>query len=155
MLKISFIIIQIAYFTFSRNVFCDGVYYFSLKQLPNFNYDLRSLMQSLLGLQFSQDVSEYFQNQKKMLLIFDDFDMIVNSFTHSQQQKVKFFEYLFFYINKFEIQYILVTQESLSSLLEQKNNPLSCIKSNMYYHEVKLFTRNESLNFLDSLLDLE
>ncbi|EAS04919.2 AAA family ATPase (macronuclear) [Tetrahymena thermophila SB210] len=146
---------QIAYFTFTRNTFCDGVYYFSLKDLPNHNYDLRNLMSSLLGLQFSQDVCEYFQNQKKMLLIFDDFDIIINSFNPSNDYKIKFFEYLFFYINKFDIHYILVTQKSLRPTLEQKNCPLSCIKSNMHYHEIKLFSRKESLNFLDSLLDLE
>ncbi|KAL4434528.1 hypothetical protein ABPG74_007312 [Tetrahymena malaccensis] len=146
---------QIAYFTFTRNTFCDGVYYFSLKDLPNHNYDLRNLMSSLLGLQFSQDVCEYFQNQKKMLLIFDDFDMIINSFNPQNEYKIKFFEYLFFYINKFDIHYILVTQKSLRPTLEQKNCPLSCIKSNMHYHEIKFFSRKESLNFLDSLLDLE
>ncbi|KAL4481100.1 hypothetical protein ABPG72_015055 [Tetrahymena utriculariae] len=146
---------QIAYFTFTRNTFCDGVYYFSLKDLPNHNYDLRNLMSSLLGLQFSQDVCEYFQNQKKMLLIFDDFDMIINSFNPQNDYKIKFFEYLFFYINKFDIHYILVTQKSIRPTLEQKNCPLSCIKSNMHYHEIKLFSRKESLNFLDSLLDLE
>jgi len=43
---------QLAYFTFSRNTFSDGVYYFSMKELVNFNYDLKQYMESLLGLQF-------------------------------------------------------------------------------------------------------
>jgi len=50
-IDISFFL-QLAYFTFSRNTFSDGVYYFSMKELVNFNYDLKQYMESLLGLQF-------------------------------------------------------------------------------------------------------
>lgn len=62
----------------------------------------------------------------------------------------------------YDIHYVLITNKSLRHVLTnskqpQNNNNSSPyhLKPNMYYHEIKQFSRKEALNFLDSLLDLE
>ncbi len=52
-------------------------------------------MDSILGLDFSQDMQKYLKN-KQILLIFDNFDYLLQN-QYEYNQKVDNFEFIFFY----------------------------------------------------------
>ena len=60
------------YFLLTRNIFPDGIFYFPLKNMKNHN--LKNMMQDTFGPKFENNMKNFFRG-KKMLLIFDDFDV--------------------------------------------------------------------------------
>lgn len=70
-------VLEIAYYLVQRNAFPDGVFYVPLRKLKSMNFfDLleRTLNSGSLGDSMDKNIKNFFRN-KKMLLIFDDFDV--------------------------------------------------------------------------------
>jgi KaiC/GvpD/RAD55 family RecA-like ATPase len=67
--------ISFAYLMLKRNFYKDGIFYFSLDKLNEAKYEknLINLMKIEFGQQFAKNMNEFFSN-KKMLIIFDNFD---------------------------------------------------------------------------------
>ena len=59
------------YFLLARNIFPDGIFYFPLKNMKN---SLKDMMKETFGPKFDNNMKNFFRD-KKMLLIFDDFDV--------------------------------------------------------------------------------
>ena len=92
-----------------RNVYPDGVYYFALKQIRTLNYTqstTKDLMKLQLGDSFFQDPESFFFG-KKMLIIFDDFELI------SKTQEVCNPTYLLRAMNDNEIHTLMISREAI------------------------------------------
>ena len=64
--------LQIGRFLLTRDIFRDGIFYFPLKNMRG--SDLENTMKATFGSKFQSNVKSFFR-EKKMLLIFDDFDV--------------------------------------------------------------------------------
>ena len=67
-------LLQAAYQFTVHNAFPDGIYYFGLKALLSSKKELTDMMKEVFGSKFENNIKNFFR-EKKMLLIFDDFDL--------------------------------------------------------------------------------
>ena len=95
------------YYVYSRLLFKHGVFYFSFKDLKQYNDDMKELMKKELGEDFSKYIQTYFEN-KSILFIFDDFDTIINS-----GNEIIFKHHIFHSLNKEKILYIICSRKNL------------------------------------------
>lgn len=73
-------VLQMGYYILNRNLFPDGIFYIPIKALKyklNQDYHMEDLLWETLGLDFQSGFVNFFKG-KKMLLIFDDFDLFYN-----------------------------------------------------------------------------
>ena len=65
-------VLQTSYYLLTRNFFPDGIFYFPLKNIRN--QALKDMMKDTFGPKFENNMKNFFRD-KKMLLVFDDFDV--------------------------------------------------------------------------------
>ena len=71
-------VLEIAYYLIQRNAFSDGIFYIPLRKLKSMNFFEileKTLNSAALGDSMDKNIKNFFRN-KKMLLIFDDFDVL-------------------------------------------------------------------------------
>ena len=66
--------LQAAYLLALQNRFPDGIFYFGLKMILNSKKELTDIMKEVFGSKFENNIKNFFR-EKKMLIIFDDFDL--------------------------------------------------------------------------------
>lgn len=99
----------VGYFMLRSERFKDGVFYFALKDIrKKFHSDLRELMKTEFGEEFAKEIHCYFKN-KKMLLVFDDFDEILKN-----DSDIVSYMHIFCTLKDYNIPYILVTKAKLT-----------------------------------------
>lgn len=88
-----------SYFLLTRNIFPDGIFYFSLKAMQN--QELKDIMKDTFGPKFENNMKNFFRD-KKMLLIFDDFDIFY-------QKSNEFPRLIFLTLRECEIATLVIT----------------------------------------------
>jgi len=116
--------------------FKDGVFYFKLGDIrKKFNSDLRELMKTVFGEEFAKEIHCYFKN-KKMLLVFDDYDEILKN-----DSDIISYMHIFCTLKEDNIPYILVTKNKLGC---KKN-----IDRVALYHKLQPLDEAEAREFLE------
>ena len=120
-----------------RTGFKDGVFYFKLGDLRSkkYNSDLRELMKPVFGEEFPKEIHCYFKN-KKMLLIFDDYDEIIKN-----DSDINCYIHIFHTLKEDKIPYIVVTKNKVSNKKFTDRIAL--------YHKLQPLSEEEAREFLE------
>ena len=85
----SFLAHSLGYFIKTHHVFTHGIYFITLRKMQS-EMDLFSYLQTYFGKQFTQSNFYQFFDNKSMLLIFDDIDVIMKRYQWEQDARLLF-----------------------------------------------------------------
>ena len=105
-------LLQFGYFSVTHSLFPDGVFYFGLKSILDSNKELTDVMKETFGAKFENNIKNFFR-EKKMLIIFDDFDLFY-------VRNLRFPRLVFCTLKECKISTIIVTNTQTSSPLQKK-----------------------------------
>mgnify|MGYP003880469255 CR=1 FL=1 len=147
--------LQLAYFFLTHGLFPNGIFYFNLKNILGSNKELTDVMKETFGSKFENNIKNFFRG-KKMLLIFDDFDL----FYH---KNLRFPRLVFCTLKECKIATIVVTNlQNMTPTLkkgrrqghdqEQKRFEAEFIKKE---HRLSTLSRDEMAHLLLSLANAD
>lgn len=125
-------VLQLGYHMVSRNMFPDGIFYIPLKKLKskqNSDYQMKDLLRETLGLDVQLGFLNFFK-AKKMLLIFDDFDLLY-------KKEIEFQRLFFLTLKECKIACIVVTTASRATDNNGNKGPKKKQKALQAYSQMK------------------